>query len=90
MKLESVSKPAGVALESAGAETQRKVSNGNTGTASDGLSRAARLLVTGKSDSPIKPPATGATLESVIANDDRTRILGNGDVTLAHDLRAAY
>jgi len=75
MDLKSVSKPVGAQFESAAAQTPSKVLPGHAGTAPVEESRAARLLVSGKSDTPIKPAGTGATLESVIAADDRTRIL---------------
>ncbi len=75
MDIKSVSKPTGAQFESAQAEVPRKLLEGNAGTASDQQSRASRLLVNGKSDTPKRPPGTGATLESVIAADDRSRIL---------------
>lgn len=76
-ELTSVQKPRQArAFESARPEP-RKTRGGNVGHASDEASRAAQqLIVHGKREEPIERKiVTGGPFESVIAADDRTRIL---------------
>lgn len=76
IELESVSKPAAIALESAAAAEQPKRHKGKAGSATKERSRAGKsLVVTGKSEQRItRASSASSALESIIGIDDRTQI----------------